>query len=341
MFPAEYLHAQDARARLDSLYDELTLLLSDDSVALKGLLDLDSLPADPQFSSLSFRTGYVSQVVNSGRDLGLDHFGLSAGATYFHPKGFTADLSGFYSSDYDPAYYMTAFNVGYWKTLASHWTFSVGHDFYFYQGHHDEAFNKSALASTTWSGKFLDASVDYRFLYGTEQAHRLIGSLRGNIRFRELGPVDRLSIQPFVSIYFGNAGVIYFRQSETPVLDLYQLIRHHEEYPRLSPRQVRRLYQLLSDDRPLAAGLYLRNHGYSDAQITELSGTYSTSTLVENNEFGLMNYAAGISLSVSAQRWNAFLNYSYNIPVALPGETYEYARTGYFSLALSYTLIWF
>jgi hypothetical protein len=39
-------------------------------------------------------------------------------------------------------------------------------------------------------------------------------------------------------------------------------------------------------------------------------------------------------------KFSLMLNYTYNIPVALPNEPYEYEPNGFLSVALSYMLYW-
>ena len=52
------------------------------------------------------------------------------------------------------------------------------------------------------------------------------------------------------------------------------------------------------------------------------------------NEFGVMNYAFMAPLSISFKNWNFLLNYTYNIPIKLPGETTNLTNSGFLSFSM-------
>ena len=55
------------------------------------------------------------------------------------------------------------------------------------------------------------------------------------------------------------------------------------------------------------------------------------------NTFGIMNYSVMLPVSFTIKKFNLFLNYTLNFPVALPGETIDTSPNGYFSATLFYT----
>jgi hypothetical protein len=52
------------------------------------------------------------------------------------------------------------------------------------------------------------------------------------------------------------------------------------------------------------------------------------------NEFGVMNYGLMAPLSIAIKNWNLLLNYTYNIPIKLPGETTNLTNSGYLSFSI-------
>lgn len=56
---------------------------------------------------------------------------------------------------------------------------------------------------------------------------------------------------------------------------------------------------------------------------------------VSSNKFGLMNVSVNLPLNLQKGNWNFMLMYTYNIPVALPGETLDLSPGGFFSFSLT------
>jgi hypothetical protein len=53
-----------------------------------------------------------------------------------------------------------------------------------------------------------------------------------------------------------------------------------------------------------------------------------------------MNYCFSFPVMLSAGNFSLLVNYTYNVPVALPGEDFVYEPNGYFSTSLSYMMQW-
>ena len=51
--------------------------------------------------------------------------------------------------------------------------------------------------------------------------------------------------------------------------------------------------------------------------------------------FGVMNYSFSVPLSITIKKWNFLLNYTYNIPIALPGEDISLTNSGYASAGIT------
>jgi hypothetical protein len=58
---------------------------------------------------------------------------------------------------------------------------------------------------------------------------------------------------------------------------------------------------------------------------------------IDKKEFGLMNYSATLPLRLSKKSWSFIASYTYNWPVALPGES-EIPQNSFVSLAISKTI---
>src|SRR5690349_679100 len=101
------LQAQDADSLLQTLPGDSVLTFSD-SLNIFNLIDsLISLEGNIIHSQLAVRLAYNSNVLYTGRTLGIDQFGLSPGVSYYHKSGLYADVSCFWSKDFDPKYYLT------------------------------------------------------------------------------------------------------------------------------------------------------------------------------------------------------------------------------------------
>ena len=82
-----------------------TELTFEDSLSVFDLIDSLLQHADLGGSQMAVRLAYNSNVMSTGRTLGIENFGLSPGISYYHKSGFYADVSGYWSKDLDPAYY--------------------------------------------------------------------------------------------------------------------------------------------------------------------------------------------------------------------------------------------
>ncbi len=183
-----------------------------DSASIISLLDsmikLDE-SYSPALSQLAFRVGYNSQVLNAGRDLGLNQFGLSLGAAYYHKSGLYADFTGYSNSQNDPEYYLNLMSLGYMKELGKKWAVVFSYDHYFYNSTEEDAFNElytDGLNATVYSlGQLIDTGLDYSAIFGdTTTAHRITWFVNGNIKLKKLWFFDKVNIMPSASMLFGN-----------------------------------------------------------------------------------------------------------------------------------------
>lgn len=54
----------------------------------------------------------------------------------------------------------------------------------------------------------------------------------------------------------------------------------------------------------------------------------------QNPQFGIMNYAFSLPLTIAVKNWVFLLNYTYNIPKKLPNETTSLSNGGYLSFSI-------
>ncbi len=328
-------------SRLDSLYAELDELFAEDSLGGDLFSQTDSLLSlmDMRIHSLNIRSSFTSEVLTSGRDLGYSQNGFITGLSYYHPSGIYGEVTGYLNSGYSPQYYMTDAGVGYLLELDK-WLLQAGHNFQFFDSSVDWVFNKNAQLTTYYQRKKWEAGIDYRFMYGKEQAHRITTTLASRISWTDFGWFDRISLIPSVAVQWGNANIIYYRQSETPLRDLYQIILSDDQFPDIERRDMVRLSYLLQRERIVRAIQLLSELGYTGEMISDLLQSFEESQFAESNSFGLMNIALHLGLSLSKERWNLYANYSCNFPQSLPGEEYSYENNDYLSISLFYTLFW-
>jgi hypothetical protein len=249
-------------------------------------------------SQLAFRLSYNSNVLSAGRTLGIENFGLSPGVSYYHHTGLYADLSGFWSKDFDPKYYLTIASVGYMRDFNSWFSLMAGFDRYFYNipdGDSYIPYRNSVSLTPVFDLKPLSASLAYSFYFGDQYAHRLMPGLSLALEKRKILNIDRIAVMPSVFLLLGN-----------------ELI---SEIDFVAPQTLREAVE------------NFRKYGtrYSVVQTNK-------------NVFGIMNYAISIPISVSHRNWAFSFTCTYNIPKALPGEPLTLSESTYLSGSLIYLI---
>jgi hypothetical protein len=341
LFSSSAVSQDNNTAAIDSLYAELDSIFANEKIPdLFRLADSIFAMDSAKVSALNLRTGYVSKVVSSGRTFGFNQSGIVPGLAYYHHTGLYAAATGYWSSEFEPQYYLTDLSLGYSHVFLKRINLIATHDFLFYNDTlATHSFDKSAQLAVYYQRKFMDAGVDYTFLYGNEDAHRLTANLTGKVTIRAKKSKSRIRVLPTFSIQYGTGNVLYVRQPRTAVSELHQIIKQND-FPSLTLRQHIKLTYLLEQERETAARVFLRYHEYSGEQINTLIEEYYEGQYREENAFGLMNYSFSVPVMMTMDRWTITLGYTYNVPVALPGEYYDYEPNGYFSSSVSYTIQW-
>lgn len=200
------LKAQDA----DSLLTRpgSSLLSYTDSLSIFNLIDslfiLEEL--EPR-SQLALRLGYNSNVLSTGRTLGIEQFGLSPSISFYHKLGFYADITGYWSKDFEPSYYLTVLSGGYMHTFSKYFSITGNYDRYFYNTDIPDQYIdfKNTLSITPYFDyKFLSARIDYSYFFGNQTAHRLMPALGLNLVKRNFLKIQKISLIPTACLLLGN-----------------------------------------------------------------------------------------------------------------------------------------
>ena len=200
------LQAQDADSLLTR--PDSSLLSYSDSLNIFNLIDsllmLEEL--EPR-SQLAVRLGYNSNVLSAGRTLGIEQFGLSPSISFYHTWGFFADVTGYWSKDFDPAYYLTVLSGGYMHTFSKYFSITGNYDRYFYNTDIPDQYIdfKNTLSVTPYFDyKFLSLRIDYSFFFGNQTAHRLMPAFGLNLVKRNLLKIQKISFMPTAYLLLGN-----------------------------------------------------------------------------------------------------------------------------------------
>ena len=196
--------AQDADSLL--LSDVETEFSFEDSLSIFNLIDSLLQQGDLDASQLAVRISYNSNVQSTGRTLGIENFGLSPGISYYHKSGLYGDVSGFYSKDFDPSYYLTVVSLGYMRDFSKHFSIMAGYDRYFYVVSDDNYIPyKNALSLTpVLEFKPLALSATYSFYFGDANAHRIMPGINLILERKKFLSIDRVAITPSFFMLLGN-----------------------------------------------------------------------------------------------------------------------------------------
>lgn len=335
----------DYAAELAKLEAEL------DSFGIFSLIDSVLFADFKPPSEFNIRFGYNSNVVSAGRNYGINQHGLSPGISFYHKNGWFADVAGFWNSEFDPKYNLTMLSAGYMGIINKHFSYTLDAEKWFYHYEVTSDFNSipdnSIGGSFSYSNKFIYSNLDYSYLFGDGDAHRIIGNINGNIKFNGFWGIKKITIFPGLSAVYGNDQVViqfngdildelltneYLRQNLSSEdfqafltsIELTQeqefRLRRINNNNRLSPTQKRNRTTLI----------YLQNEevlNYLYDQLDEVRVSY-----------GIMNYSFSLPISLSFGKFSTLLSYTYSVPMKLPGETLELEPIGFFGITFSYRI---
>ncbi len=283
----------------DPLIAEFDSLLAnaDDSLSLFRMLDgLINTNTPRRNSQLLFRLGYNSNVNSTNRVAGLNQFGLSPGISFYHRSGLYADVSGYWSNQYSPNYYLTVLSAGYLGLPNSWWSFSAEYNRFQYANPNGDIYTpytNNFAFSNFFEVKKLTFRLDYQFYFGDKVAHRIAPGVMYNFEYRNLGKIKRIALMPYVNVLFGSEQIVneYYQPYTTKPIEI--LFRVRNNLP---------LYYLVTE---------------------------------KSTEFGVLNYALSVPMTISLEGWNFQLSYTYNIPKTLSSEVIQLSNGGYIAVGIT------
>jgi hypothetical protein len=194
--------------RPDSLA-AVSLYTAEDSLSIFSLIDSLLSLEKSTASQLAVRIGYNSNVISAGRTLGIENFGLAPSLSYFHRSGLFADVTAFYSQDFQPKYYLTVASAGYMKDVSRHFSVMANYDRYFYNIENVYIPYSNTISITPmFDWKMINLSASYSFYFGDQHAHRLMPAVGFTLEKTNFWKIDRLAIMPAVYMLYGNEVVI-------------------------------------------------------------------------------------------------------------------------------------
>ncbi len=330
--PEDSLSLEEQWALLEAELDQEVLMSTLDS-----LMKLDlKVP-----SEFNVRMSYNSNILNAGRNYGVDQHSLSPGISYYHKSGFYGDVSGYWSSQGDPKYNLTVLSAGYLDMVNVKWSYGFSYEHWIYN--ETETFFENNLgANTIYRMGNLSLGVDYSFLFGAESAHRFIGGLSYEFAFEDVLGFDKIRINPTVSGIIGNDIITTFNTSNFDRLSQLRL-----NWFDLTLQQRRRELLSFLDDNPdidrttLQELLRVVNAIAQGRELTpEQEGLIDEFLLVVDNskEFGFLNYSFTLPITLSTKHYFVMLAYSYSVPLELSEEAIDLEPIGYFSISFNYRL---
>jgi len=208
-----------------------SLLTLQDSLYIFNLLD-SMLSTEPQAetSQMAFRLAYNSNIASTGRTIGIDKFGLAAGASYFHKSGLYADVSGYWSTEYDPDYYLTIASVGYMVAPIKRWSLLAEYNRFIYTDTGPDVvipYTNNIGIINFFNFRPLVLRFDYYFYFGEKNAHRIMPGLGLNLEKRKWHKIDRLLFFPTVNVLFGTEVITEYRPYTTTRLGVLYRIRNN------------------------------------------------------------------------------------------------------------------
>jgi hypothetical protein len=186
------------------LANDESALSFEDSLEVFKLFD-SLLSIQDAGSQLAIRVGYNSNVLSAGRTLGIENFGLAPGVSYYHSSGLYADISGFWSKDFKPSYYLTTVSAGYMHDFNKWLSVMVDYDRYFYTETESYIPYKNTISVTPMlEFKPVTFLVNYSFYFGDTQVHRIMPGLSARIQKKKWIGLDRISFTPAAYVLLGN-----------------------------------------------------------------------------------------------------------------------------------------
>ena len=298
MAVAQVQQGDSTNIRKDSLaLSELTTFFThEDSLDIFELIDsLLRIQDIPETSQLAVRLGYNSNIVADNRTFNIQQFGIAPGVSYYHRSGLYADITSYWSQEYKPNFYLSVASGGYIKNVTSWYSLLAEYSHYFYNQPKDSTVYVPYTNNVGISNYFEFKKAVFRLDYYFYFGDKVAHRIMPSLG---LNLVKRKWAGFNRISFYPNVNVLF--GSEETV--------SYQFYPNL-----------------LARYLYNRTH------TPKLPLTYEQ----RQTQFGVMNYSFSTPITLSKKDWRFLLSYTYNIPVALPGEDVTLQNSGYLSFSIT------
>ncbi|MEO1255004.1 MAG: hypothetical protein AAFY41_08975 [Bacteroidota bacterium] len=327
-----------------------------DSLSIFNLIDsLFTAEVLPDHE-LNLRAGFTSNVTSAGRDFDIGQSGFAPGVSFYHKSGLYADLSGYWNSGVDPSYNPTILSLGYLGSFKNtKWSYTLDGERWFYnpKDSSENPLSNSLGASLSYDLKLGFISVDYSFLFGNEEANRIIANLSGNVSLGKWWVFEDIRLFPSVITNIGNGDITQLRITNRQIsersAERISQLRTFENLNDGQSRFIRLLTirafrtNLITETQRNSLLRDLRNASIlspvSSQALTQVTtADYEVTEFVSGNEFGVLNYAFTLPISLTVNTFSFLFSYTYSIPIQLPGEFIEVEPIGYFGASISYRI---
>ena len=208
-----------------------SLLTSADSLSIFQLIDslISNIEPEKEKSQIAVRAGYNSNITATGRPFELGQFGVSTGTAFYHKTGLFADVSGYWSNQYDPSYFLTVASIGYIHSKLEKWSFMTEYSRYLYHlsdNYTTVSYTNNFMLTSFFEHKHLSLRFDYSLYTGKKTGHRFNPIISINLEKKNWQGVKKISLYPSFSLLLGIEQV----QSYLPLfrnrLEAIYRIRH-------------------------------------------------------------------------------------------------------------------
>ena len=161
-----------------------------------------------EISTLHIGVAFSSQALSSGRNFGVSQYVISPSVVYYHKSGIHAGIAGNRLSDAVPAYNLTTLSAGYANSITQSWSYGFDYARNIFNPDTAGLIQNALTASLSFLPKYVNASLQYSYLFGDEKAHRLVAGVNAHL-FKDSVKriIDNISFTPGVLVTFGTANV--------------------------------------------------------------------------------------------------------------------------------------
>jgi hypothetical protein len=140
-----------------------------------------------------------------------------------------ADITSYWSKEYEPDLYLTVGSVGYMSSPTKWWSLMGEYNRYMYTDAKEAeyiAYKNSVGVSNFFDVNILTFRLDYQFYFGDKQAHRINPSIMLNLEKKNLGKITRISFFPTFSLLMGSEQISYYVPYTTRLIGIIYRLRN-------------------------------------------------------------------------------------------------------------------